>query len=135
MKIIDSALQYREMGFSVIPSNPDNKSPLVKWTEFQNRLPTEREVSTWWKQYPKAMIAIVTGKVSNLFAVDCDDGSAIEKIQTQLPDSYICPVAQTPRGGRHFYFRYPSDVGISTKTAIFDHCDIRGQGGCIVCPP
>ncbi|HHT9137238.1 MAG TPA: bifunctional DNA primase/polymerase [Candidatus Wunengus sp. YC60] len=133
--MIDSAMEYLRQGRSVIPMSPKHKRPLVAWSEFQSRLPTEQEVCDMFKQYSKAMVGMVTGKVSGVFVVDCDNDIAVEKIQSQLPESYVCPIAQTPRGGRHFYFQYPSDMDIPTKTSIFDHCDIRGQGGCIVCPP
>ncbi|MBM4056311.1 MAG: bifunctional DNA primase/polymerase [Planctomycetes bacterium] len=135
MKIIESALKYLREGVSVIPMSPENKRPLVAWSEFQKRLPTEGEIVDMFEKNPRAMIGLVTGKISNIFVVDCDSESATKKIQEQLPDSYVCPVAQTPRGGNHFYFQYPSDKNIPTRAAIFDHCDIRGQGGCIVCPP
>lgn len=135
MQNVDAARQYLQAGFSVIPMSPDNKKPLIKWTDFQNRLPLCDEIKSWWERNPSAMAGLVTGRLSGIAVVDCDDLHAIEKIQEFLPDNFICPVSQTPRGGRHFYFQYPKDDDIQTVAGIFPSCDVRGEGGVIVCPP
>ena len=80
------------------------------------------------------MVGLVTGSLSGIAVVDCDDEQAIKDIQGYLPDNYICPIAQTPRGGRTL-FQYPKDGDIHTVAGIMPHCDIRRQGGVIVCPP
>ncbi|MBK7552191.1 MAG: bifunctional DNA primase/polymerase [Syntrophaceae bacterium] len=42
------------------------KEPVLAWKEYQNRLPTEEEVTQWFTNDPDANIGIITGKVSNL---------------------------------------------------------------------
>lgn len=134
MKILDSAILYLRQGRSVIPMSPKDKRPLVGWTEFQKRQPTEKEVCDMFKQHPNAMCGLITGQISNIAVLDCDSEEASEKVDLMLPESFVIPIAQTPRGGRHYYFSC-DDNSIQTKTAVFKHCDIRANGGCIVCPP
>ena len=135
MQGVDAALHYLHAGYSVIPMNHENKKPLVKWAEYQNRLPTVDEIQAWWEKTPSAMFGIVTGNLSGIAVVDCDDAQAIQTIQGYLPENYICPIATTPRGGRHFYFEYPKDGDVQTVAGIMPHCDVRGQGGVIIAPP
>ena len=95
---LQAALRYREMGISVIPCRPDKK-PFIQWTEFQKRLPTPDEIRAWWQRWPRAMVAIVTGEISGLCAVDCDTPAGYDAVQKLLPDSFLTPIARTPRGG------------------------------------
>lgn len=133
VKILDSVLQYREKGFPIIPMSPESKRPLVAWTEFQNRLPTESEIQSWWEKHPEAMCGIVTGQLSGCAVVDCDSPEACAKVDEMLPESFETPIAESPRGGRHYYFKCPN--GFQTKAAVMANVDIRANGGVIVCPP
>ncbi len=133
MKMLDAAIEYLEQEFSIVPSNPKTKAPLVPWTEFQSRLATKDEIYGWFRQYPRAMISLVTGKTSGITIVDADSLEAIERINKYLPDSLEIPCVQTPRDGKHFYFSYTK--GIPTKAGILPHIDTRNDGGCIVVPP
>lgn len=130
----DAALQYQQKGFPVIPIRPDKK-PFISWQEFQSRKATEAEIKNWWSKWPDAMIGIVTGKISKLFVLDCDTQEAIEKIESMLPDGFLCPIAQTPRDGRHYYFTYPEDANLTVGTQIMPGIDFRGEGGFIIVPP
>ncbi len=60
------------MGRCVIPSGggPSSKSPLVPWTEFQKRLPTEDELRQWQSQFNPKLWGMVTGKISGIFVAD-----------------------------------------------------------------
>lgn len=128
-----AALSYLKQGISVIPSDPSSKIPYIAWTEYQKRLPTEQEVVAMWKKYPKAMVSIVTGSISDIAVIDCDSEEAIKKVEAAIPDSMETIVSVSPRGGRHYYFKC-SD-GLKTKTAVIDHVDVRANGGVIIAPP
>src|SRR5215469_9846412 len=76
---LDAALEYRELGLSVIPvrrftesDKKREKSALVKWEPFQHRRPSEAEILSWWAQWPEANVAIVMGAISKLDALDAD---------------------------------------------------------------
>lgn len=131
--IVDSAIEYLKQGFSIVPSSPQTKVPLVPWAEYQNRLPGENEICSWFKQHPKAMLSLVTGEFSGITVVDADSEEAISRIEEVLPESLEIPCTQTPRGGKHFYFSY--DPSIPTRAGRLPNIDTRNNGGCIVCPP
>ena len=128
--LLNAALQYLKKGFSVIPCKPDKK-PFIKWEPYQNQKPTVEEVRAWWEKWPDAMIAIITGKIC---VIDCDNPDGQSKIDELLPDSLVFPVAQTPRGGRHYYFKMP-DEPLGNNTGAIPGVDFRGQGGYIIAPP
>jgi hypothetical protein len=67
-----AALDYRRLGWSVIPIAPRGKQPLVRWQVYQHRQPHAPEVSDWFRQWPDANLAIVTGVVSGLVVLDVD---------------------------------------------------------------
>ena len=126
-----AAYDYLQRGFSIIPVRPDKK-PFISWAEYQKRKPTEEEIKLWWAKWPKAMIGIVTGEISNLFVVDCDTQEGFDAVQRLIPDSLITPMVRTPRGGWHFYFLYPGKLTIAA--GVMPGVDIRGEGGYIVAP-
>jgi len=133
--MLSEAIQYlTKHKFSVIPVQSD-KRPYVKWAEFQQRHPTREEVEKWWGIWPDAMIGIVTGSISGLFAIDCDTQEGYEAVQKYMPDSLIFPLAKTPRGGWHLYFLMPTDHKLTVGTAIVPGVDYRGEGGYIIAPP
>src|SRR5690242_2965603 len=111
------ALDLLVQGFSVIPLKPEEKTPLIPWKEFQSRLATPQEVASWYDKEPNAGVAIVTGSISNVVAVDCD---VPEIVARQRLDAAGLPlpatlVNATPRGGHHLYRapgRFESDRGL-----------------------
>lgn len=137
--IIDWALYYRSMGWSVIPqkvvpgkNGKGDKQPLVLWGEFRSRLPEEKEIFEWYKKYPQAGIAIVTGKFSKLLVLDVDVGGDASRFGDL--SNTIC--AKTPSGGMHYYFTYPEDLEIkSSNSKIGVHLDIKAEDGLITAPP
>lgn len=132
--ILDYALDYLSQGIAVIPSNPKNKAPLVKWVEFQKRLPTKAEVVSMFNQFPRSMISVVTGRVSNLVVIDADSDEAVKKIEEYLPDSIEYVIDVSPRGGRHYWFQL-NGIEYQSKSGIFEKCDIKCNGGVLCAPP
>lgn len=122
--MVDFALNYLKSGKSVIPVGT-SKVPLVAWQKYQQELPMEEEVKTWWTTWPDANVGIVTGKISNLTVVDVEKGGAID-----LPDTLTI---ETGGGGKHYYFNYMAGVG--NKTRILPLVDIRSEGGYVCAPP
>ena len=129
-----AALSYLKQGISVVASDPKSKRPYFKWTELQNKLPTEAQVQAMWKQFPSAMVSIVTGKLSGIMVVDCDSPEAIEMVESNLPEQSEPVIAVSPRGGRHYYYSCTDD-NWKTKAGVLKNIDVRASGGVIVAPP
>lgn len=133
MNNLEAALEYRRNGLAVLPISPDKK-PYIPWLEFQDRQPTEEEINQWFDKWPKANVGIVTGPISGIFCIDCDNEAAYQKIQELLPDSFTTWVVKTPRG-YHLYFAYPKGQTIGNAAGIMEAVDVRGNGGYIIAPP
>ena len=92
--MIDVAIQYIKRGFSVIPINPNNKKPFIKWEGYQRNLATETELRGMWHEKPNAMIGIITGELSGICVVDIDkyaddyDESAYSGDREQLSERW-----------------------------------------------
>jgi len=134
----DAARIYLARGWAVVPIEPGGKRPLVRWEEFQHRLPTKQEVDAWFERWPKANVGIVTGRVSGLVVLDIDprhDGDdsiiILERKHGPLPHSIE---ALTGGGGRHVYFDYPGEE-THNKVGLAPGIDLRGDGGLVVAPP
>jgi len=106
MTMLNAALEYLDRGWSVIPTRPDTKRPRVKWREFQDRQPTEEEVTQWWTNNPDDGIALVTGAISGLVVVDCDNDAALD---AALKAGMVSPVRAKTKRGVHLYFAHPMD--------------------------
>lgn len=132
---LQAALDYADKyHFSVIPLRLDKK-PYIQWTPYQKKKATAAEIKQWWAKWPRAMIGIVTGEVSGIFVIDCDTQAGFDAIQNLLPDSLILPVARTPRGGWHLYFKWLADYKMTIGAGVLPGVDIRGEGGYVVAPP
>ena len=130
-KIMQAALKYAEMGFSVIPVKQD-KRPYLAWQEFQHRRATPTEIKAWWKDWPDANVAIVAGVQSGVDIIDADTEEAKNSIDEFLPDSLLVPTVKTPKGW-HYYFLHKT--GLTNKARVLAGCDIRTQGGYVLAPP
>ncbi len=132
-RMVNIAMQYKHnYGFCTIPVN--GKVSLVKWTEFQDRLPTDNEIRNWWEdQYKGAGIAIVTGKVSgNLCVVDEDSYKDNGNTLAILPHGFKCPMSKTPRGGLHYWMKSKEEIG--DAIGFLPNYDFRSKG-IIIAPP
>lgn len=142
MNPVDHALRYLEDGLAVIPVHPDTKKPLIKWLDYETRLPTEEEVQHWWTIWPKAGIAMVTGAVSGFVVVDADNEEAYKAAQSLGMRS---PVKVKTRRGWHQWFKDPGDGKWRGPRAGFNSrgedwpkvkgLDFRGDGSYAVIPP
>lgn len=117
--------EFIKQGYSVIPVGADKK-PLIPWKEFQSRIATDAEIENWVKIFPQAQIGIVTGKISNIAAVDVETGGDYSFLPQETT------IVKTGGGGRHYYFKFTPGVTNSTRTRPL--VDVRGEGGYVVAP-
>lgn len=130
--ILEVALNYREMGFSVLPVQK-NKKPYIAWEKYQKEIAEVELIKQWWERYPTANVAIVTGEISNLNVIDVDSEQAMNALAEILPDTLVTPTARTPRGGWHYY--HQSMNGLGNAIGFMENCDFKGNGGYIIAPP
>jgi len=133
-----AALAYCARGWSVIPIEPRGKRPLVAWTEYQQRRATVDEITRWFRRWPDANVAIVTGEVSAIVVLDVDErhGGALSLAELDIELGPIPSTVEvaTGGGGRHLYFRHPGGR-VSNRVGLRPGIDLRGDGGCVVAPP
>ncbi|MEI6280948.1 MAG: AAA family ATPase [bacterium] len=141
--ILEEALKYTNIGFSVIPLGKIKKiSPTkkvidypIKWKEFQTRLATPEEIRGWRCEN----IGIVTGLISGILVVDFDRYKETydHELEKYLQLS-ITPTSQTAGGGTQCFFKLPSSLEIKNDVCIGHDksgIDIRASGGMVVAPP
>jgi Bifunctional DNA primase/polymerase, N-terminal/AAA domain len=152
--ILEAALGYAARGWHVFPVHPETKRPLLKGDEgkggFYLASTDPQQIVDWWKKWPKAMIGVRTGSILGAFAVDLDacqhektgeiftaEGllQSLEKeIECSLPATWT---DETPRGGRHYYFKIPAGVEIRNRNPLapLRHVDVKGEKGSVTVAP
>lgn len=130
--ILDWSRWYVKKGFSVIPIKRKNKKPpaIPSWKEYQDRLPTDKELIEWFDNGKKYNIAIVTGK--GKVAVDLDSDKAVNFAkENNFP---ISPLSKTGKG-YHIIYHYKDEVRNFQKRDDLPDIDLRGDGGYILVEP
>jgi hypothetical protein len=125
----DFALEFYKLNLSIIPS--DIKKPLVKWSKYQEYKPARANIYRWICKYPSANISIVTGQISNITVIDCDDKTlSINDLENEFGNSEF--IVKTPSGGYHLYYKYNEEKTVTGYQGR--EIDIRADGGLIVAP-
>lgn len=115
--------------FNVMPVK--DKKPLIRWIDITDREQTAEEKAKILENGEIGNIGIVCGAVSRIFVLDIDGPKGEESIaKYHLPRT---PSVKTPHG-RHIYFRWTKELEdkVTTKTAILEGVDVRGNGGYVV---
>lgn len=132
-----AVLYAAKFGLSVIPMN-DEKKPMIKWAELQERRPAVAEIVQWvdlWGGSEPENLAIITGAVSNLAVIDCDSREAAIWFHKKHGGS---PVMVKTKRGVHFYFQHPGQRVANASKIEGDGgitYDVRGDGGYVLAPP
>lgn len=126
--LLDAAVQYHRLGFSMIPIIPKEKKPLIEWKEYQRKRATIAEVEQWVLAYPDMNLGLVTGSVSGIAVVDIEAGGNTKNYEATA-------TVRSGRGGYHLYYKIPEGQKIQSATRVTDLTDIRGEGGYVVAPP
>jgi len=121
--LIRAAIDYLGAGLCVLPAILDEKRPaLAGWKQYQRRLPTERQVRTWFAD--DAPLCVLTGTVSgNLEMIDFDyEGELFDRWQelvaTEMPGLVQrLVVERSQSGGRHVVYRSAEAVPGNRKLA------------------
>jgi putative DNA primase/helicase len=123
MGILDATLCYANLGWSVVPVGRD-KIPYCRWRHYARHAATERKLREWWRAWPWANVALVTGEISGVTVIDVDPRNGGE-----LPSLPATPLARTGGGGYHAFVRYQKTRG------GWSGVDIKSDGGMVVLAP
>jgi hypothetical protein len=138
--IRDAALAYAARGWHVFPCEARGKRPLV--AHGLNDASTDADqVTAWWRRWPAANVAIVTGTVSGIFVVDVDvkdekhgDRTLVDLVVKHGPIGDTLH-AITGGGGEHRFFAHPGWRVPNSTEKLGRGIDVRGDGGYVVAPP
>lgn len=146
---LDAALEYRARGWSVVPAHTATvrgcsclndscdavgKHPRIKWKPYQDRLPTDEEIRTWWRRWPDANVAILTGAISGIVVVDIDPRHGGDESIRDIPNLTDTLTAKTGGGGEHLYWQHPGHP-VPNAAGVRPGIDVRGDGGYVLAPP
>lgn len=131
---------YAKNNFKVFPCVPNKKTPATS-NGFKAATNSLDQVSHWWGSGQINNIGIATG--AGVVVIDIDVKNGIDgnqaladleaELKTTLPETLT---ASTPSGGKHLYFRYPSEYSIkSSANQLAQGVDIRADGGYVVAAP
>ena len=148
-ELYEEAHRALDRGWTIIPISVASKKPLVGWKKYQTQPTTVEEVDDWFtngvpldngQRVKPFNLALVTGAVSGVVVLDCDNVAAVRYAEQHNLDSKWC--ARTARG-RHFYFAHPMNgQRFANKVGNSSHdwpsqegLDFRGDGGYVLMPP
>jgi hypothetical protein len=122
------ALDYHDLGLAIIPC--EGKLPKVSWKKYQTKAPSLATIYRWIKLSPAANIGLITGKISGITVIDCDDPNlSLAELEAEFGESKF--VVSTPSGGRHLYYSFNKE---NSKTGYKKKIDVKGEGGLIIAP-
>jgi hypothetical protein len=134
--MIATALALARKGIAVFPCRPREKRPATE-NGLKDATTDRPTIERWWRLEPHYNIAIATGAISKMFAVDVDGFEAefeLRKLETEhgpLPATIETITAR----GRHLYFKYPDTLVRNSVGRIAPGVDVRGDGGYVLAPP
>lgn len=100
-----------------------------------------RLLSSWWRRWPHANVAIRTGAESGLIVVDVDPPIGFESLASLERTNGVLERARTVRtgtGGVHCYFAHPGSgarIANRASSVLGPGIDVRGDGGYVIAPP
>jgi hypothetical protein len=109
---------------------------LVKWSEFQKRLPTKLEWQRWLMTWPTCNLGLITGYWNNRVALDFDEKDAFTLWYNETIKPTPTLIIATARG---FHVHY-TVAGAPGKSFVAKHPDgdrleVKACGNFVVVPP
>lgn len=147
-----AAFAYAGLGWAVVPVHTPvadgcscgragcpspGKHPRVRWQAYAERRPRAEEVRGWWRRWPDANLAVVTGRVSGVAVLDVDPRSGGDAALAGFEARWgpLAPTAETLTGGggRHLWL----DVGGAALPSVAPApgLELKAEGGAVVVPP
>lgn len=133
-QLLEAALRYAELGYPVFPCAPGGKKPLTEHG-FHDATTDSEQIEAWWREHPCANIGMPT---AGMVIVDIDDPATswVTGQDNRELSLLTGPLANTPRGGRHCFFRQPAGkTWRCSEGKLADRVDVRAEGGYVVVAP
>src|SRR5262249_44080823 len=129
-------LALAKKGVCIFPCTPRGKTPAVAGG-CNAATADEETIVRWWQLLPDANIAIATGELSGIFALDVDGVDAEAELRRLEAQHGALPptVEVIPARGRHVYFRMPAAPIRNSAGKLGPGLDIRATGGYVLAPP
>ena len=150
-QLLDAALYYASLGWSVIPLHSINKDGSCSCGSnacrskgkhprtvngVKDATTNQAMIRAWWSKNPKANVGIAMGKVSGMWCVDVDPRNggdeSILKLQLENDDLPNTRHVITGGGGEHYFFKYDNNI---RNGKLVEGVDIKSDGGYVVAPP
>jgi hypothetical protein len=136
---LEAVLSYADQGWSIVPARVTGKRTLVAWKPFQEAAADREQLRSWWRRWPKANPAVVTGRVSGVLVVDVDPrhggDHALAELERRQGTLSRTAVVATPSGGVHLYLAHPGGHIPNSASRLGPGLDVRGDGGLALLPP
>ena len=110
---LTTAQILREHGIATVPIKAGDKTPLVPWKAYQQRLPDDAELAKWFTR-PTNRIALVAGGGAGVLCLDFDEKYArgiLERFARRAEEVGLDHLVgsllrqRTPSGGYHLVAR------------------------------
>jgi hypothetical protein len=134
--LLPIAQSWAHRGVPVLPVWPGGKAPLTRHGVHDATTDSET-LRRWWARWPDANVAIATGTPGpDVLDVDVRGRESGWPALRRLREARIlppgAPLAVTPSGGAHLYFRGTNQRNGSLPDV---HLDFRSTGGYVLVPP
>lgn len=127
MSSLTEAIRYIDLGWSVIPIIKGSKKPTKSWKEYQSKKMNAVDAISLFSG--DVNIGLVCGDISGVLVIDEDSYKKTGESDLVLESPLF---ATTPRGGKHYYFKYKEGGNtVNQELAV----DIRSKGGYVLLPP
>jgi hypothetical protein len=133
---LQAALDYADQARSVIPVEPGGKVPALAWGHFQVERATQQQIRRWW-DFADFNVGIVTGRISNLIALDVDfrAGGDASLARLEAAHATVAGLEVSTPGGVHLWFSHPGGRVANSTGTLGRGLDVKADGGMIVVPP
>lgn len=138
--MLDAALRYATIGIPVVPIWPGGKAPCTDHG-VREASTDSRQIKRWWRQWPRADLALACGADAGFDALDVDQQhGGIQKLNELIAIHGPVPGTgkqRTPSGGFHLLFEH--QPGLKNRSGGQGEAplglDCRTTGGMIKTAP
>ena len=129
--ILEWALYYLSLGWSIIPIRAGTKKAAVKWEQYQKTPPDEKQLRKWFGSGNYHSLAVVCGAVSGgLTVLDLDSEERCQWWRKEHSKLAEILLTQKTKKGLHVFFRSEP-----FRKQNGDEVDLLCEGAYVILPP